>query len=476
MGIFIPDPRTLTMADFAATIDRIFHITERGSDVRTEIRGGIITFFAMSYILAVNPAILSAATGPELFGQLVTATALASALSCLLMGIYANFPVALAPGMGINAFLSYTIVMAMGFTYTQALFIVLLSGIIFFLLTVTGFRIHVLKSIPPVMKLAITAGIGFFIVVLGLFNTGIIVHGEGTALSLGNLSTPGTNIAIVCIVITLFLWARDIWAAVPIGMVLTIIIGVIGGAFFDWDTVINGSQLVPGVGAAALNDVIAMPDFGLFGQLFADIGEIPDTLFASLIVSTLSLVIIDMFDTTGTLLGLGRTAGLSDDEGNMDGYEKALNVDAVATVFGAFAGTSTVSSFIESSTGISVGAKTGLMAIVVGVLFLVAMFFSPVFAFITPACTIGALFLVGLLMITSLKEINWHDHITTATVFVTLFMMGLSGSITDGIALGTFTYIICMVATGKIKEIPPMLWVFEIIFLTYFIMTFRFVP
>ncbi len=175
-----------------------------------------------------------------------------------------------------------------------------------------------------------------------------------------------------------------------------------------------------------------MPDFGLFGQLFSDIGEITDTLFASLIISTLSLVIIDMFDTTGTLLGLGRTAGLSDEEGDMDGYEKALNVDAVATVFGAFAGTSTVSSFIESSTGISVGAKTGLMAIVVGMLFIVAMFFSPVFAFITPACTIGALFLVGLLMITSLKDIDWHDHVTTATVFVTLFMMGLSGSITDG--------------------------------------------
>jgi len=463
------------MSELSAKIDEFFHITERGSDLKTEIKGGVITFLAMFYILAVNPAILSAATGPELFDQLVTATALASCISCILMGLYAKFPIALAPGMGINAFVAYTIVLGMGFTYNQALLVVLVSGIAFFVLTVSGLRKKILHAIPIEMKLAITAGIGFFIVVVGLFNAGIIIHANGSALELGDFSAPGTNLALVCIIITMFFWARNNWGAVLIGIVATIVIGLTGGALFGWDTVVNGAQLIPGVGTAAITGIVSMPDFGLIGAVF-DIGSIETTMWLAFIVSTISLIIIDMFDTTGTIVGVARSAGMMDEKGEIKGNEKALEVDAVATVLGAVAGTSTTTSFIESSTGISVGARTGLMAVIVGLLFMVTLFFVPVFAIITPACTVGALFLVGLSMVTALREVQWNDRTTVATVFVTLFMMGLSGSITNGIALGTITYIICMVGEGKWKDVSPILWIFEIIFLAHFIIIYEVVP
>lgn len=463
------------MSELSVKIDNFFHITERGSDLKTEIKGGVITFLAMFYILAVNPSILAPAAGAELFGQLVTATALASCVSCILMGLYARFPIALAPGMGINAFVSYTVVLSMGFSYPQALLIVLISGIAFFILTVSGLRMKILQAIPMVMKLAITAGIGFFIVVVGLFNAGIIIHATGSALELGDLSAPGTLLALSCIVITMFFWARNSWGAVLIGIIATIIIGFVGGALFGWDTVVNGAQLIPGVGTAAITDLISMPDFGLFGVVF-DIGSIEGTMWSAFIVSIISLLIIDMFDTTGTIVGVSRSAGIMDEDGGIKGNEKALEVDAVATVFGAVAGTSTTTSFIESSTGIAAGARTGLMAVVVGLLFMAMLFFVPAFAIITPACTVGALFLVGLAMITALREIEWNDYTTIATVFVTLFMMGLSGSITNGIALGTFAYIICMVAEGKWRDISLVLWAFEIIFLVHFILLYEFTP
>lgn len=464
------------MSDFSSKIDRFFHISERGSDIKTEVRGGIITFLAMFYILAVNPSILTAATSEELFNQLVTATAIAACVSCILMGLYANFPVALAPGMGINAFIAYTIVLGMGFTYYQALLVVLISGIVFFVLTVTGFRSKLLSCIPSMMKLGITAGIGFFIVMVGLFNAGIIEHGDGSALKLGNLASPGVRLAIACILITIGLWFRSRWQAVLFGIVIVVIVGYLGGMFLGWDTVVNGAQLVPGVGSAAITGAVSMPDFGLFGSMFSELTGFESALWPAFIISIISLVIVDMFDTAGTLLGLGNAAGIVDKDGNISGNEKALQVDSIATIFGAVAGTTTTTSFIESTTGINAGAKTGLMPVVTGILFFLAMFLAPFFAIITPACTVGALFLVGLLLGKSVKDIEWVEPVDVATAFITMFMMGLSGSITDGMALGMIVYIFGKCLTGKIREIPLMLWILGAIFIVYFVILFDIIP
>ncbi len=459
------------MSDFASKLDSFFHITERGSDIKTEVKGGVITFLAMFYILAVNPGILSAAAGVELFGQLVTATALAAFISCILMGIYAKFPVALAPGMGINAFVAYTIVLTMGFTYYQALLIVLISGILFFILTVTGVRSKILTSIPMIMRLSITAGIGFFIVVVGLFNAGIIQHGSGCALALGPLGDPGVALGLLCILVTLILWFKRNWSAVLIGVIVTVAVGCIMSACGVTSQI---SGLIPSL--SSVGPVVSMPDFGLFGAMFTQFTGFEGTMWAAFIVSIASLLIVDMFDTTGTLLGIGHSAGIIDENGNIEGNEKALQVDSIATIFGAIAGTSTTTSFIESSTGIEAGARTGLMAVVVGILFLVAMFFAPLFSVITSACTVGALLLVGLMMITALKGVEWVDPVNIATAFCTIFMMGLAGSITDGIAFGVFSYIIGSFVMGRKSEISIAMWILGAVFLAYFIITFVVIP
>ncbi|MBR6214510.1 MAG: NCS2 family permease [Candidatus Methanomethylophilaceae archaeon] len=464
------------MSGVSERIDHFFHITERGSTIGTEVRGGLITFLAMFYIMAVNPLILQEAAGPELFGQLVTATGLAAFVSSILMGIYARFPVALAPGMGINAFIAYTIVIAMGFTYYQALLVVLISGIIFLVLTVTGVRKKLLSSIPAIVRLAITAGIGFFIVLVGLYNSGIIIHGEGSALQLGDIASPGVNLSIMCIIITLILWYKKLWYAVLVGVVFSVAFGFMGGQLFGWDTTIDGTSLIPGVGTAAVTELISMPDFGLFGAMFTEFTMFDSSLIPAFLASVVALLIVDMFDTAGTLLGIGQVAGIIDEDGNIEGNEKALQTDAVGSIFGAIAGTTTTTSFIESSTGIASGARTGLMAVTVGILFFVALFFVPLFSIITSACTVGALVLVGLMMITTVKDIEWTEPVNIATAFLTMFMMALSGSITDGIAFGLLAYLLGMLVTKRYKEVPLIIWILGLIFLGYFYLTYGIIP
>ena len=428
----------------------------------------------MLYILAVNPIILSK-SGVD-FQELVGATALSACVSCILMGIYARFPVALAPGMGVNAFFTYTIVMEMGFNYYQALLAVLISGVLFLVLTVTGIRTKIITGIPKVIRLSITAGIGFFIVVVGLYNSGIIAHGNGSALTLGELGTPGVLLGVLCIVVTLGFWYKKHWAAILIGIIVTVIVGYIGGQLFDWNTTMDGTSLIPGVGTAAINDIVTMPNLGLFGDVFMKFEMFDVTLWPAFIISIASLLVVDTFDTTGTLLGIGQSAGIIDENGQIEGNEKALQTDAVATIFGAVAGTSTTTSFIESSTGIAAGARTGLMAIVVGLLFLVAMFFGPVFSIITSACTVGALVLVGFIMVRPIKEIDWDDIVHITTTFTTIFMMGLAGSITDGIAFGSLVYLIGMTVTGRKNEIPRLMSVLGLVFIAYLFLTYTIIP
>ncbi len=449
---------------FMEFLDRFFHISERGSTLRTEIRGGIITFLAMAYILVVNPIILGGAAGIGYdTSQLFTATAIAAIIACLLMGLYSRFPVALAPGMGVNAFLSITICNEMGFTFEQGLMVVFASGTLFFILSVTGMRKRVLDDIPMSMKLAISAGIGFFIALVGLFNAGIITHGNGSALTLGKLGDPAVLLGITCLAITLVFFHMKKWYGVLAGMMITWIIGLImSGSGVE-------SSLIP---EWEPDNFVSTPDFGLFGAVFTNFEMFSNTLIMSFIAAVISLFVIDMFDTTGTLIAIGAEAGMLDEEGRLVDADKALTSDAIASMAGAVAGTSTTTSFIESTTGIGVGARTGLMPVVVAIMFAIALFFSGFFATFTSACTVGALVLVGIMMIKGVKDIEWKDPVICTMAFMTIFMMGLAGSITDGIAFGTFTYVGGMAATGRIKQVPAMLWVLDVVFLIYFFINY----
>lgn len=456
---------------FMQKIDEFFRISARGSTLQNEIKGGIITFLAMVYILVVNPSILDPAAGMAgyTFDELFTATALAAIIACLLMGLYSRFPVALAPGMGVNAFLSYTICLGMGFTFEQGLMVVFISGILFLILTVTGTRMKILDSIPKSMKLAISAGIGFFIAVVGLFNANIIVHGNGSALMLGPLADPGVLLALFCLVITLIMWYKKWWFAVIAGLMLTWIVGIIMGQC----DVATDTILIPHWDS---DNIVSDPDFGLFGKVFTGFEMFDGTLWMSFIAAIVSLFVVDMFDTAGTLIGVGGAAGMIDGEGHLKDGEKALTCDAVASVAGAVVGTSTTTSYIESTTGIDAGARTGLMPVIVGLLFAIALVFSGFFGTFTSACTVGALVLVGIMMIKGVKDIEWDDPVTCVMAFLTIFMMGLAGSITDGIAFGIFAWIIGKTVTGKVKDITPIIWILGAVFLVYFFINYAMIP
>lgn len=427
----------------------------------TEIKGGIITFLSMSYILAVNPAILSEAAAGYSFQQLFTATALAACIACLLMGLYARFPVSLAPGMGLNAFLAYTICLSMGFTFEQGLLVVFISGLMFFTVTVTGLRKKILVSIPNSLKIAISAGIGFFIAVIDLYNTGIITHANGSALAPGNISDPGVLLAIFCIIITICLWYHRKWYAIILGIIATWFIGAL----------LFAAGVTSEAGLPDLGQVsgLSEPDFGLFGKVFTEFEMFPASMWVAFIGALVSLFIVDMFDTTGSLLAVSKTIG---NVSGGDGYEDLdppMRADAVASVTGAICGTSTTTSYIESFTGIESGSRTGLMPTIGAMFFALALVFSGLFSTFTSACTAGALCLVGLLMIKNMKEIEWEDPVLCFSSIITVFMMGLAGSITDGIGLGIMAYVIGCVTLRRFKEITPTMWVLFLIFLTYFI-------
>ena len=449
-------------------VDSFFRISERGSSFGTEIKGGLITFLSMSYILVVNPFILEGAAEGYTFLQLFTATALAAALSCLLMGFYARFPVSLAPGMGVNAFIAFTICYSMGFTFEQALAVVLVSGIAFFLISVTGLRKRIIEDIPNSMKLAITAGIGFFIVVIGLYNSGLIDSGETSAMTLGNLSDPGVLLSLLCIATTLAMWLRNRWYAVIGGILMTWAIGLVL-AFMG---VYSETGLIPELEGVKL---VSMPDAALFGKVFEGF-TLEGAMIVPFIAAAMSRLVVNIFDTTGTLIGVSKAAGLMDDEGHAEGIDKAMKSDAAGSIIGAVCGTSTTTSFIESATGIESGARTGLMTVVVGLLFFVSLFLGGAMATFTSACTVGALVLVGIMMMRNVREIDWHDPLTCAMAFMTIFIMGLSGSITNGIAAGVFVYVGGLLVLGRRREVPATLWMLTILFLVYFVINYAAIP
>ena len=439
-------------------LDNFFKFKENGTDFKTEIIAGITTFLAMAYILGVNPVILADGGMPA--AGVLFATAVASGIACIIMGLVAKYPVGLAPGMGLNALFTYTIILTMGNTWETALAAVFISSIIFLIITISGLREAILNVIPLDLKLGIGAAIGFFLAFLGLKGAGIIVADPSTFVTMGNLMAAPALLALIGIVITLILYVREFPAAVFVGLVVTAIIGIIFTALGFG----AGDMLMPAVPAQFITTSFDLSLFGGFargfGQLFTNI--------PNLIMMLFSLVFVTFFDTTGTLMALGRQCGFIDEEGQAVGIENAFLADAVAGIIGAIFGTSTVTAYVESATGIGLGGKTGLTAIVTGILFLLSIFFTPlILALFTSPVTCAALVIVGILMIVQLKEVQWDSLVVAASVFMTIIMMILTYSISLGIAWGFVVYAIASLASGKTKELSWGIWLMVIVFVIY---------
>ena len=435
-------------------MEKLFHLKEHGTNVKTEILAGITTFLAMAYILAVNPAILGQAHMS--YQGVFLATAISAGAASIFMGLMANYPVSLAPGMGVNALFTYTIVGQMGLSPEGALACVFVSGIIFVIITVTNIRRMIINAIPAQLKLAIGAGIGFFVAFVGLKNAGIVVASESTFVALGNLKNPTVLLALFGIIITLVLLVKNKPAAVFYGLIITAVVGVVFGSIFG----LKGMPQLP-------SKVVSVNfDFSLVGAFARGFNEM--FTHPQCIVAIFSLLFVDFFDTAGTLVAVASKADLIDENGELVNVERALLADAVGTVFGSMIGTSTVTSFVESTSGVGVGGRTGLTACTTGICFLLTVFFYPVLSMITEAVTAPALVIVGILMASQLKDIKWDNLIFAASGFVTIIFMILGYSISNGIALGFIVYVISMIATGQAKDINKMVWVLFLLFIAYF--------
>ena len=436
-------------------MEKLFKLKEKGSDVKTEILAGITTFLAMAYILGVNPSILSASgMSPT---AVFTATDIASGFASILMGIVANYPVALAPGMGVNALFAYTVCGAMGYSWQAALAAVFISGVIFVLISVTGIRKAIINAIPVQMKFAIGAGIGFFIAFIGFKNAGIIVSNEATFVGIGNLAQPAVLLALFGLLVTIALVVKKVPAAVFVGMVVTAIVGVILG-FMGME----GMPVISQVASFNFDFSAAVQFANGFAELFASPFQAIVILF--------SFLFVDFFDTAGTLISIGNSIGLVNKKGELENGERALLSDAIGTVAGAALGTSTVTSFVESTSGVGVGGRTGLTAVTTGVLFLLATIFSPfILSIATNAVTAPALIVVGIMMAQQLGNIEWKDMVIAAAAFTTVIMMVLMYSISDGIACGFIIYSIGMLAAGRSKELNPIIYALDVLFIIYFI-------
>ena len=435
-------------------MEKLFHLKEHGTNVKTEILAGITTFLAMAYILAVNPAILGQAHMSH--QGVFLATAFSAGAVSIFMGLIANYPVSLGAGLGVNALFTYTIVGQMGLSPEGALACVFVSGIIFVIITVTNIRRMIINAIPAQLKLAIGAGIGFFVAFVGLKNAGIVVASESTFVALGNLKDPTVLLALFGIIITLVLLVKNKPAAVFYGLIITAVVGVVFGSIFG----LKGMPQLP-------TKVVSVNfDFSLVGAFARGFNEM--FTHPQCIVAIFSLLFVDFFDTAGTLVAVASKADLIDENGELVNVERALLADAVGTVFGSMIGTSTVTSFVESTSGVGVGGRTGLTAFTTGICFLLTVFFYPVLSMITDAVTAPALVIVGILMASQLKDIKWDNLIFAASGFVTIIFMILGYSISNGIALGFIVYVISMIATGQAKDINKMVWVLFLLFIAYF--------
>lgn len=410
-------------------LDHIFHLRDEGTTVGVELRAGLVTFLTLSYILFVNPQILSQAGMPQ--QDVVFATAVASAVATLFMGLWANYPFALAPGMGLNAYFTFGVVGAMGVPWQTALAAVFIEGLLFLILALTGIRGALLRAIPAPVKVATMCGIGLFLAMIGLQNAGVVRDDPGSLVALGDLGSTETLLALAGLVLIASLLSRNVKGA--------ILIGILAVSAASWLTGI----------AAPPTDLVTFPALPQETLLALDF---TDLMSGKLLTVILAFLFVDFFDTAGTLIGVGRLAGFVGKDGDLPRANRALTADAVGTSVGALLGTSTVTSYVESATGVEEGGRTGLTAVTVATLFVLALFFTPVFVAVPAAATAPALVVVGALMMRGAKDVDWRRADEAIPAFLTLAVMPLTFSIANGITFGIVSYVGIKILSGRWRE------------------------
>lgn len=454
------------------TIASFFKFAERGTSLGTELRAGLTTFMVMAYIIAVNPLILSVQTegaGPPLIPTIV-ATALAAGILSIAMGLVTNYPFAMAAGLGLNAVVAFQLILGRGLPWEQAMAVIAWEGIIITILVLTGLRTAIMNAIPMELKRAIAVGIGLFILLIGLVNAGVVVGGGGTPIGLGSLTTPAILVFVVGLGIALALMARGVKGALLISIIASTVLAIVLKAIYGAEGsgfVIPGSAELP---ATVLTDFGENP----FQTLLVPLGAMltvwtnPEVGAITIGLVVFSLMLSDFFDTMGTVIGVGEEAGALDEEGRLPGINRVLLVDSLGAVLGGLFSTSSNTTYIESAAGVSEGGRTGLTSVVVGVLFLAAMLFAPVIAIVPSQATAPALVVVGYLMFTIAREIEWKGIDDLFPALVTMVVMPFTYSITDGIAAGFISFVFLKLVSGKSREISPLLWVVSILFVVYF--------
>ena len=409
-------------------LQKLFGFDPSTMTLRKEVIGGITTFLTMAYILAVNPSILSA-TGMDA-GAVFTTTCISAVIATLVMALYAKLPFSLAPGMGLNAFFAFTVVLTMGYTWQFALTAVLIEGLIFILLTITGMRQYIVNAIPLVLRRAISPGIGLFIAFVGLQSAGIVKSSEATVITLGDLHSPGVLLAMFGILLTAALMVKKVTGALLIGILVTTIIGI-------------------PLGITNYSGIISTPPSiePIFWQF-----EWHNILTADMIVVVLTFLFIDMFDTIGTLIGVSNRAGMVDDDGNVTRINQAFMADAVGTTVGAMLGTSTVTVYVESASGVNAGGRSGLTSLTTAICFVIALLFAPLFLAIPSQATAAALILVGVMMMYEVRKVDFSDYVTGIPCFVCIVLMPLTYSISDGILMGVISYVLIHLFSGTLKD------------------------
>ncbi len=445
-------------------ISNFFKVKERGSSIRTEIIAGITTFLAMAYILAVNPGYMEAAGIPK--GAAFSATAISAGIATLCMAFFANYPVALASGMGLNAFFAFTVCGSMGYSYQVALTAILVEGIIFIILSLFKFREALVNKIPNNLKFGITAGIGLFITIIALLNAKIVVANDATTVALGNLAAPGVVLALLGLLVIGVFEHYKVPGGILLGIIVTWIFGIIA-ELVGW-YIPNPDAGLYSVIPAFSSDSFALPLFCEF-----DFGFILKNAPAFILV-TFTFLYTDIFDTVGTLIGVAEKGELLDEEGKLPKAGGALMADAVGTIAGACLGTSTVTSYVESSAGVAAGGKTGLASVVTAILFFVSLVLAPVFTAIPSFATTPAMLYVGLLMLSSVKKVDFNaDAADAIGAFLAIVMMPLTYSIANGIMFGMLAWVILKILMGKIKEISSVMWISVALFVIYIVLKVR---
>ncbi|MDR1633928.1 MAG: NCS2 family permease [Bifidobacteriaceae bacterium] len=470
-----PSPKSLPRGP----IDRFFKITERGSTIGQEVRGGLVTFFAMSYIIVLNPLILAGAPSsagtfigggatPNL-GSVAAGTALIAGVMTITMGLVANYPMAIASGLGINAVVTFTLAQLPNMSFADAMGVVVLEGVIILILVLTGFREAVFKAVPAQLKIAISVGIGLFIALIGLVDARFVTPAEGTPLQLGGSGTLGTwpvLVFVVGLVIAIILMVRKVRGALLIaivaGTVLAVIVEAVGKLGPASKNAGGWNLNVP-----EFSGVFELPDFSILGQ-FSILGAFEHLGLLTLVLMVFSLLLADFFDTMGTMVAIGAEGGLLDKSGNPPRTKQILIVDSVAAIAGGAGGVSSNTAYIESAAGVGDGARTGLANIVTGGLFLLATFLAPLVNVVPYEAATPALVVVGFLMMMQVSGITWKDFEISIPAFLTIILMPFSYSITAGIGAGFVSFVIIKVAVGKAKQVHPLMWTAAVLFVIYF--------